>query len=97
MTSIHNLPDELTLHFIAKSHTAVTANALRHVDVDIWMRVVNKGSFIYVLEVALFYPLLNCVTIKELVLRVWKYVGGLVLGPHLQYHAPLVLDHWIVS
>jgi hypothetical protein len=94
---IYNLPDELTLYFIAKPHTAITANALTHVDVDIWMRVIDERSFIYILEVTFFQPVLNCVTIEGLLRRFLKSVAGMILGQHFQYHAPLMLEHWSMS
>jgi hypothetical protein len=89
---VEDLPDELTLHFITDPHTAVTENALRHVDVDIWMRVVDAGPFLYSHEVSFFQAVLNCATMKWVVWLSSKGVPGVVLRQHFQDHAPLVLD-----
>lgn len=97
MASIENLPNELTLYLIAEPHTAITVNALRHVDVDIRMRVVDERRFTYSPEVAFFQSVLDCVTMKGFIRRFPKSMRRMILGQHFQYHAPLMLEQWSMS
>src|SRR4026209_632207 len=42
VSPVKDLPNKLTLYFFTNPNTAVTQNALRHIDVNVWMRIVKK-------------------------------------------------------
>jgi hypothetical protein len=47
MSAVPDLPDELTLQFFADVDAAEAVDALRHVDADIGMGVVNEARICF--------------------------------------------------
>ncbi len=82
MTSIKDLPDKLSLNLIADAYAAITDNALRHIDVNVRMGVVEQVWFVRAVKVALSQTVVKCVSVKWFLRKLVESFARMILSQH---------------
>ncbi len=91
VSPVEYLPDKLSLNLIANPHTAVAENAMRHVNVDIWVRIVVQFLAVNA-EVFLSQTVLQGELMKGFFGKATKGVSRMILGQHAQQHPAFMLE-----
>lgn len=92
MTPIEYLPDKLALHFFADAHAAIAKNAVRHIHVDVRMRIIQKRRIMRSIKVRLAQFVLACISMKFLVGKLAEHISRMILGQHAQQTATLIFE-----
>jgi hypothetical protein len=92
MSSVNDLPYKLTLKFVANPHTAVAENALRHIDVNVWVRIIEQFGVMATIEVCFTQAILQRKTMKIFTRKPTKCVRRMVPGKHAQQHRAFMLE-----
>src|SRR5512141_2778550 len=78
MSPVKDLPDKLTLKFFANSHTAITKNALGHVNMNVGVRRIEKLRVVTAVKVRLDQTVLRSKPVEVLVGKPKKCVRGMI-------------------
>jgi hypothetical protein len=92
MSSVKDLPYKLALEFVANPHTPVAKNALRHIDVNVWMRIVKQLDPVATIKVCFAHTVLQRKTMKIFTGKLTKRVGRIILCQHAQQYLAFMFE-----
>jgi hypothetical protein len=92
MSSVNDLPHKLALDFFADPHTPVAQNALRHIDVNVWVRIVKQLAVVATIKVCPGQTVRGCKLMKIFFRKQTILVRRMILGKHAQQHHAFMLE-----
>jgi hypothetical protein len=86
LPAVLDLPDETSRQFLANADTAIALDASRHIDMDVWVRIVLEVRVRLTCKIRLRKAIFAGETVERFIGKLDERVCGIPVGEHSQVH-----------